>query len=68
MTERMSNEEYRAFEQAEKAEVFNTLSDATQSLLSANMLKEYADLQANCSVTPHLTCCSSWSRNRRPPG
>ena len=46
MTERMSNEEYRAFKQAEKAEVFNVLSDATQSLLSANMLKEYADLQA----------------------
>jgi len=46
MTERMSNEEYRAFKQAEKAEVFDALSAATQSLLSADKLREYADLQA----------------------
>ena len=46
MTERMSKEEYRAFKQQEKAEVFDTLSEATQQMLSGDKLKEYADLQA----------------------
>ena len=46
MTERMSNEEYRALKQQEKEDVFEMLSDATQSLLSADKLREYADMQA----------------------
>ena len=33
MTERMSNEEYRALKQKAKEDVFEMLSDATQSLL-----------------------------------
>ena len=46
MTERMSKEEYKAYKQQEKAEVFDALSEATQKLLSADHLKEYADMQA----------------------
>ena len=46
MTERMSKEEYRAFKQQEKAEVFDALSEATQQMLSGDKLKEYADMQA----------------------
>ena len=46
MTERMSNEKYRLLKQQEKENVFEMLSDATQSLLSADKLREYADLQA----------------------
>ena len=33
MTERMSNKEYRLLKQQEKEDVFEMLSDATQSLL-----------------------------------
>lgn len=46
MTERMSKEEYRAFKQQEKAEVFDALSEVTQQMLSGDKLKEYADMQA----------------------
>lgn len=42
----MTKEEYRAFKQQEKADVFEKLSAATQKLLSAEHLKEYADMQA----------------------
>ena len=41
MTERMSNEEYRLLKQQEKEDVFEMLSDATQSLLSADKLTQY---------------------------
>ena len=49
MTERMNKEEYREFKRQERAEVFDTLSEATQELLSADKLKEYADMQAKLS-------------------
>ena len=42
----MSPDEYLELKRQEKAEVFDLLSDATQKLLSPNMLKEYADKQA----------------------
>ena len=45
----MNKEEYREFKRQERAEVFNTLSEATQGLLSADKLKEYADMQAKLS-------------------
>lgn len=42
----MTSKEYADLKRQEKAEVFETLSAATQKLLSGSKLKEYADKQA----------------------
>ncbi len=43
---KMTSKEYADLKRQEKAEVFETLSAATQKLLSGSKLKEYADKQA----------------------
>ena len=43
---RMNPDEYSELKKQEKAEVFELLSSSTQKLLSAEKLKEYADMQA----------------------
>ena len=72
MTERMSNEEYRLLKQQEKENVFEMLSDATQSLLSADKLREYADMQAklfgHSASNVLLIMEQKWSRSRRQRG